>query len=94
MFTYTDILMLAIDRKQQRNSEDKFGIGNIPQSAKDILYAAALTRHQKGEIKTESLVKHPLVGNIARPTFYRYLQYLVKSGHLVSTRKGYYKFWR
>lgn len=70
------------------------GLSALPAHQRDVIYAAAEVAGADGHAALKDISAHPLVADVARPTFFRAVSSLIQSGHLErvgSTRSGVYK---
>ena len=74
--------------------ETESGLSALTAHQRDVIYAAADVAGEDRNASLKDIVAHPLVQDIARPTFFRALKYLVEEGRLErvgSQRSGVYK---
>lgn len=65
--------------------EVEVGLEQLSQPQRDVYYAACLVADETKELQSEQVRLHPMVTQMARPTFYRALKELVERGFLVSS---------
>jgi hypothetical protein len=84
---------IAALRALLADMEADFGLHELPEPQRDILYAASLLASEKRAVTTSELHQHSLVKGMTRSTFFRSLKALSESGYLVasSTRSGFYE---
>lgn len=72
--------------------EVEVGLERLSQNQRDVYYAACLIADDEKIIHSEQVRLHPMIVQMARPTFYRALKDLVLKGYLSATdgRKGRY----
>lgn len=74
--------------------ETESGLSVLSAHQRDVIYAAAEVAGADGQAKLKDISAHPLVADIARPTFFRAVSSLIQDGRLErvgSTRSGIYK---
>lgn len=62
--------------------EHSMGLQDLSSAERDIYYAAAEISKVGECVDTTYLLKHALVANVSRPTFFRSLKSLTKKGYL------------
>jgi hypothetical protein len=86
-------MRLASLRCLLRDMEHEVGLDDLSPTQRDIYYAACLLAERDPSLASEDLKSHPLVADMARPTFYRALRDLVENhylGHAPGTKVGKY----
>ena len=85
----SDISKLTELRKLMLDMERSIGLQDLSSAERDIYYAATELSEAHGNVNTTYLLKHMLVANVSRPTFFRALKSLVGKGYLTpSDRSG------
>ena len=78
----SEISKLTELRKLMLEMERSMGLQDLSSIERDIYYAATDLSDDPGEVKTNSLIRHTLVADVSRPTFFRALKSLVCKGYL------------
>lgn len=75
-------------RKLMLEMERSMGLQDLSSIERDIYYAATDLAEVPGGVKTNSLIRHTLVANVSRPTFFRALKSLVCKGYLGQSQES------
>ncbi len=77
------IKALVAMRKLAAEMERDLGIADLPEAQRLSLLAASDLRDSEGKISSAELRLHPLVRELARPTFFRAISALEEAGRLI-----------
>lgn len=80
---------LAALRSMLWSMEVEVGLEGLTQHQKDVYYAARLTADEDLLVQSDTIRHHPMIAQMARPTFYRALKDLLDKEFLsaASNRK-------
>ncbi|MFV0513277.1 MAG: hypothetical protein ACK5MY_06540 [Jhaorihella sp.] len=81
-----EISKLAELRKLLLGMERAMGLQELSSAERDVFYAASDIAKSEDNIQTTGLMRHTLVTDISRPTFFRALRSLVEKGYLSHCR--------
>jgi len=70
-------------RKLIFEMERSMGLQDLSPAERDIYYAATELSDTLNGVRTTNLLKHKLVVDVSRPTFFRALKSLVSRGYLI-----------
>lgn len=73
---------VAALRNMLREMEVDLGLETLSQHQRDVYYAACLVADEYQAVQSDKVKQHPLLSDMARPTFYRALSELVARGFL------------
>ncbi|NIZ62860.1 hypothetical protein DL239_17970 [Sedimentitalea sp. CY04] len=83
----SDISKLTELRKLMLDMERSVGLQDLSSAERDIYYAATELSEAHGGVTTSYLLKHVLVADVSRPTFFRALKSLVSRGYLIQAQE-------
>lgn len=88
--TKARIAELARLRAQVQQAERATGLDQLNPTERDIIYAVADLSQGHGPVRTGSMLEHPLVASVSRPTFFRALTSLTRKAYLAQLQRGCY----
>lgn len=88
-----DTSEIAQLRRLLHSMEQSLGLVELSPTERDVYYAASELSEQDKVVRSDSLQDHPLITDIAKPTYFRALKTLVRLGYLnraTGTKTGKY----
>lgn len=80
-------------RRLLHSMEQSLGLVELSPTERDVFYAASELSERNEIVRSDKLQDHPLINEIAKPTYFRALKALIRLGylhHAAGTKTGKY----